>query len=184
MSEMSKGETPTQKSGKGGMRLVVIGVIVVIAILVTSIVVLAGKLNQAKKEEPKETKDVVSAENVEEVIDEWVNESEDKNIPKYYTITQNTEWTFENGSSPSNDAFVANDAGNESPVYFDVIVDATGETVYSSPVLELGARIENFALDKNLEKGDYVCTLIYHLVDENQNELTTVNVGTTIHILN
>jgi Na+-transporting NADH:ubiquinone oxidoreductase subunit NqrC len=184
MSELSKGETPTQKNGKGGIKLVVIGIIVVIAILVGTIVVLASKLNKTTKEEPKETKDVVTAENVEEVIEEWVNESEDKHIPQYYTITQNTEWSFDDGSSPSNNAFVTNDVGNESPVYFDVIVDATNETIYSSPILELGASIEKFKLDKKLEKGDYNCTLIYHLVDENQNELTTVSVGTIIHVLN
>ncbi|WP_156036113.1 hypothetical protein [Butyrivibrio sp. AE3004] len=171
-------------SGKGGSKPVVIGVVVVIAILVATIVVLVGKLNKNTKEEPKETKDVVTAENVEEVIDEWVNESNDKHVPQYYTITQNTEWTFNDGSSPSNDAYVTNDATNESPVYFDIIDDDTGETIYSSPVLELGAKIEKFKLDKKLDKGDYNCTLIYHLVDDEQNELTTVRVGTIIHVLN
>jgi hypothetical protein len=183
MSELNNGENSARTSGKGGNKLVVIGV-VVIAILLATIAVLLVRLNKPTKEEPKETKDVVTAENVEEVIDEWVNESDNKSIPKYYTITQNTEWTFSDGSSPSNDAFVTNDVENESPVYFDVIIDETGETIYSSPVLELGAKIERFELDKKLDKGDYNCTLIYHLVDENQNELTTVSVGTIIHILN
>lgn len=185
MSEMSKGETPTQKNGKGGIKLVVIGVIIVIAILACSVVVLATKLiSQNKAQEPKEEKNVITAENVEEVMDEWLNEPEPVNVPKYYTVVQNTEWTFPDGSSPSTDASVENDVENESSVYFNVIIDETGEVVFSSPILELGAKIESFSLDKALEKGDYECTVEYHLVDDDQNELTTVNVGTIIHILN
>jgi hypothetical protein len=185
MSELSKEETPTQKSGKGGTKLIVFGVIIVIAVLAGAIVVLASKLNSKNMdEEPVEKKAVITAENVEEVLDEWVNETEEKYVPKYYTVVQNTEWTFSDGSSPSTDATVENDAENETAVYFDVIVDETGETIYSSPVLELGAKIEHFKLDKALEKGDYICTVIYHLVDEEQNELISVDVGTTIHVLN
>lgn len=185
MSELSKEETPTQKNGKGGRKLVVIGVIVVIAILVGTIVVLASKMSGMQaKEETKERKGVITAENAEEVIEEWLDDTSAQNVPQYYTVVQNTEWTFPDGSSPSIDATVGNDAENESSVYFDVIVDETGETVFSSPILEIGAQIENFTLDKALEKGDYVCTVVYHLVDEEQNELTSVNVGTTIHVLN
>jgi Na+-transporting NADH:ubiquinone oxidoreductase subunit NqrC len=184
MSELSKGETPTQKNGKGGIKLVVIGIIVVICILIGAIVVLAGKLNKATKEEPKEQKNVITAENVEEVVDEWIDESQNKKVPEYFTVVQNTEWTFPDGNTESTNASVENDAENETPVYFDVIVDETGETVYSSPILELGAKLEKFKLDKALGAGTYSCTIIYHLVDEEQNELTTVNVGTTITVLN
>jgi Na+-transporting NADH:ubiquinone oxidoreductase subunit NqrC len=184
---MSKpeGENKDVKKPKGGMIVAVIAIVTVVAALVVVIVVMALRLSKRDKaEEPKEQKDVISAENVQEVLEEWVSEDEDKYIPQYFTVVQNTEWTFPDGSSPSVDAVVGNDAENETPVYFDVVVDATGETVLSSPILELGAQIEKFKLDKVLEKGDYDCTMIYHLVDEEQNELTTVNVGVTIHILN
>jgi hypothetical protein len=80
--------------------------------------------------------------------------------------------------------YVENVTDNETPVYFDLIVDETGETVYSSPVLELGAKLEKIKLDTPLEKGDYSCTMVYHLVDENQNTLTTVNVGVTVVVEN
>ena len=173
------------EKAKGGMKFVVIAIVIVIALLLAVIGVLDSKLSQSGKvEEPKEQKSVITAENAQEVIEEWVSEDEDKYVPQYFTVVQNTDWTFADGASPSINASVENDAENETPVYFDVVVDDTGETVFSSPVLELGAKIEKFELDKPLEKGDYVCTVVYHLVDEEQNELTTVNVGTTIHIEN
>ena len=182
MGELGSENKGVEKA-KGGKKPVVIAVTCVIVALLAVICVMASALFRSKAEEPKERKSVITADNAEEVIEEWINEEEEKNIPKYFTVTQNTEWTFPDGLSNSTNAFVENDKSNETPVYFEVIVDSKGEVVYSSPVLELGARIDGFSLDKALEKGDYECTIVYHLVDDEQNELTTVNVGTIIHIL-
>ncbi|WP_035772170.1 hypothetical protein [Butyrivibrio sp. VCD2006] len=179
----SEMQTTTSGERGTGMKRVLIAVVALVMVaLVVTIAVLANKL--IKKDEPKEQKNVITAENVDEVMDDWLNETPKPNAPVYYTVVQNTDWTFPDGSSPSTDATVANDKENETAVYFDVIVDETGETIYSSPVLELGAEITNFKLDKALEKGDYICTVVYHLVDENQDELSSVNIGTTIHVLN
>lgn len=187
MSELSKGETPTQKNGKGGIKLVIIGVTVVIVALVCTIVVLANKLNQSGGQatnsvdtEPKEQKSVITADNVEEVLADM--EDIPDYIPKNYTVTQSSDWIFPDGTSESTNAYVENSTDNETPMYFDLQVDETGEIVYSSPVLELGAKIQNFALDKPLEKGTYECTIIYHLVDDNQKELTHVNIGVNVEV--
>lgn len=182
MSEMSKGENPTQKSRKGGTRLVVIGIVVVIAILIGVIAVLVNKLNNTTKVEQQEKKSVITAENIEEVLEDM--EDLPDYIPKNYTVTQSSDWVFPDGSSESTNAYVENSTDNETPMYFDLQVDKTGDIVYSSPVLELGAKIQNFKLDKPLEKGTYECTIIYHLIDDDQNELTHVNVGVNIKVEN
>jgi hypothetical protein len=182
MSEMSKGETPTQKNGKGGIRFVVVGIVVVIAILIGVIVVLASKLNKSSEEEPQEKKSVITADNIEEVLEDM--EDLPDYIPKNYTVKQSSNWVFPDGTSESTNAYVENSTDNETPMYFELQVDETGDIVYSSPVLELGAKIQNFALDKPLEKGKYECTIIYHLIDDDQNELTHVNVGVNIEVEN
>jgi hypothetical protein len=189
MSELSKGETPTQKSGKGGIKLVIIGVTVVIVALVCTIVVLANKLNQSGGQatnsvdtEPKEQKSVITADNVEEVLEDMADIPD--YIPKNFTVKQSSDWVFPDGASKSTNAYVENSTDNETPVYFDLQVDKTGEIVYSSPILETGAHIQNFALDKLLEKGSYECTVIYHLIDEDRNELTYVNIGVSIEVEN
>lgn len=182
MSEMSKGEKPTQKSRKGGTRLVVIGIVVVIAILIGVIAVLVNKLNNTTKVEQQEKKSVITAENIEEVLEDM--EDLPDYIPKNYTVKQSSDWVFPDGSSESTNAYVENSTDNETPMYFDLQVDKTGDIVYSSPVLELGAKIQNFKLDKPLEKGTYECTIIYHLIDDDQNELTHVNVGVNIKVEN
>lgn len=182
MSELSGKETESKNEKKGGKRTVVIVAVVILA-LVATVVVLAVKL-LGTKEERKEKRGVITADNVEEVVGDWMNDTPGDEVPKYYTVVQNTEWNFENGDAVSSDAYVENDKDNETPVYFDVIVDESGETVYSSPILSLGAGIREIKLDTKLPKGDYVCTVVYHLIDKDENDLTTVNVGTTIHILN
>ena len=185
MSELSQGGTPTQNSGKGGIRLAVVGIVIVIVALVCVIVVLANKLNQNREQENavnEEQKSVITADNVEEVLED-IGDIPDY-IPKNYTVKQSSDWVFPDGASESINAYVENSTDNETPMYFDLQVDETGEIVYSSPVLELGAKIQNFALDKPLEKGEYECTIIYHLVDDEQNELTHVNVGVNVKVEN
>lgn len=186
MGEMSKGETPTHNSGKGGMRSLITAVLVLFAVLIGVIIFLVVKLGTQDKavvEEPKEEKGVILPENVDEVMSEWMEEP-DTYVPQNFTVVQNSDWTFPDGNSPSTDAYVENDRENEAAFYFDIVVDSTGELVYSSPILELGAKIEKFKLDKPIEAGHYDCTMTYHLVDENQKELTTVTVGMEISVLN
>lgn len=162
----------------GGKKVIIICAVVIVALLGVIVYLLTRK---PAGEQPKERKSVVTADNAEEITDNLVNPAA-LTVPETYTVTQNAEWTFPDGTAASTDAYVANVEGNETPVYFDVVVDATGEMVYSSPVLELGASLQGFKLDKTLSAGSYPCTITYHLVDDEQNTLTTVNVGVTINV--
>lgn len=169
----SQSQTEGKKGGGAGKK--VIGIVVVIIVLAAAGTLLAMKFG--KKEEPEKKKDVITADNVADLEKE---EPIPDNIPQNYTVMQNSEWYFPNGSSESTNAYVENSKDNETPIYFDLQVDQTGEIVYSSPILALGARIDKFALDTPLDKGEYVCTVIYHLVDEDENELTKVNIGVKV----
>lgn len=180
--EEGKDRNRTGKTGKG---IVVIAGII-IAVLLIAVVAMAFAMTRTKPQETAEEpekKDVITEENAEEIAEELLTVTP-TNIPQSYTVTQNSEWHFPDGNTESTDAYVENDRENETPVYFDVIIDETGETVYSSPILSLGAKIENFKLDTPLGAGTYQCTVIYHLVDEDQNELTTVEVGHVIIVEN
>ena len=181
----TQGQSQSGEKGKGKRKqLGIIIIIIVIVALIAVIGVLAMKLLNGKEEEPaeEEKKSVITAENVTEVLDDLLSEPEQ--VPAYYTVVQNTDWTFPDGASASTDAYVENDPENETAVYFDVVIDETGEQIYSSPVLELGAKLDEITLDKDLDPGDYDCTMKYHLVDEDQKELSSVDVGVNIHVEN
>lgn len=79
---------------------------------------------------------------------------------------------------------MANSKDNETAVYFDVVRNDTKETIYQSPVIPVGQDLSNITLDQDLEAGDYECTLTYHLIDDEQNTLTTVNMWLMVKVEN
>jgi hypothetical protein len=118
---------------------------------------------------------VVTKDNVDQVVKE-MNESEFV-APGYYTVTMTNEWHFADGTSISEDAYVENKEKNTNDVFFDVVLaDDESHTIYKSPVIPRGAKLESIALDEDLEPGTYDCVCIYNLIDEEQNTESTLRV--------
>jgi hypothetical protein len=182
---MSSETQSIEQNTKGdGKKKLVVGIVAAVAVVSISAAAGVGAYVASRpKEEPKEMRKVVTPETAEQVVEEIMAE-DNSNIPESYTVTQNGTWTFIDGQSASEDAYVENDKDNETSVYFDLIVDETGKKIYSSPVLKRGAAIEKFKLDTPLDAGEYECTVEYHLIDDEQNTLTTTNVGVNVVILN
>lgn len=158
------------KNGKKNRKLAVILCIAIIVVLLVIIVFLLHK-----KEEPKRNV-VVNEKNAEEVAAQMA--ATDYTEPGYYTVNMATEWHFENGDAISEDARVDNVEGNTNAVYFDVFLKGKEEEpVYSSPVIPVGSYLENIALDNALEAGTYDCVIVYHLVDEEQETVSTLRVA-------
>ena len=105
-------------------------------------------------------------------------------LPTYYEAKMNSTWYFEDGASPSTNAYVENVETNTNDVYFDVILSDTQEVIYESPVLPRGSYLQEIALDTNLSAGTYDCVIIYHLIDENQKSLSTVRFKLVIVVEN
>lgn len=99
-----------------------------------------------------------------------------------YTVSMTTNWVFDNPRTPSRNASVDNLPSNSRTVYFDVILDDTGETVLSSPYIPLGGTFENFALDADLSAGVYDATVTFFLVDDDHEVITDVSVSVTLTI--
>lgn len=177
------------KSKKNGV-LIFFLVLVIAALAVTVIFLLENKKSEKidsgltfSDEAVQEKRNVVvNKENVEELIEDL---SEEERIqPGNYEVTMNTTWNFENGSSTSSNAYVANSEANTNDVYFDVLLADTGENILKSPVLPVGSHLEEVKLDKALKKGTYDCVIVYSLIDEEQNPLSEVRVGLTINVEN
>jgi hypothetical protein len=101
----------------------------------------------------------------------------------YYITKMNVDWTFDTWNSPSQNAYVENSPDNLRTVYFDLILDETGELIYSSPFIPLGAKLENFALDSPVPAGEYSAVVTYHLVDDEFENLSSVSVAVLLRIL-
>lgn len=170
-NQKSNGVSENKKGGKIAL-IVCLGVIIA---LLSVIIVLLLKDEEAKK--PKRNV-VVTHENVDKVVQQLPEAV----APGSYEVTMNMKWNFPDGKSPSSNAYVENVVGNTNDVYFDVIRSDTGETIYESPLLPLGSHLEQITLDKDLDAGTYDCVIVYHLVDEDQNSLSTVRLTLTIII--
>lgn len=163
MSE--QGQEQEQKKKKKGGILVAIVIIALIGVIIYLLL--------SRKPEEERRNVLVTPENVESVLEE----AQEAEMAGYYTVTMNPVWHFATGKSASYDAVVINAEENTNEVYFDVVLEEDeSQILYSSPVIPLGGKLEKIELDETLEAGTYNCVVIYHLVDEEQNTLSTLRV--------
>lgn len=158
---------------------------VFLVVIIVLVIVLINVLNKNNQEEEKRTV-LVTEENAEEVAEELFLANEQEKLgPDYYTVTMEPVWTFNTGDAASEDAVVINVESNATPVYFDVFLEEDeSHVIYKSPVIPLGGELRKFKLDEALEAGNYACVAEYHLLDDDQNTISTVRVGVTIVVNN
>ena len=168
-------EMAKENKKKGG-RIALIICIIVIAALCIIIYLLLNK-----DEDKKERRDVVvNEDNVEEIL----SDLGDSVPPGSYQVTMNSTWYFENGTASSNNAYVENAEANENAVYFDVVRSDSDKTIYESPIIPVGKHLNNIKLDKKLSAGTYDCVMTYHLLDDEEESISTVRVNLEIVIEN
>ena len=158
---------------KGGKFAIAVCMVIIILLLGTVIYLLLNR-----KEEPVKRNVVVNEDNVDEVLEQFKEP-----VPATsYEVKMNSTWNFESGDVPSENAYVENVTANTNSVYFDVTRTDTGETIFESPILPVGTHLESITLDENLPTGTYDCIITYHLLDENDESISTVKLTLTINI--
>ncbi|MDR2355654.1 MAG: hypothetical protein LBE16_05615 [Clostridiales Family XIII bacterium] len=174
-------DTKEEKTRKTGIILGAVAGAVIIALIVAVIVLATGKT----AESPAAPTDiggrgtVVTPSNIEEIREQMNEPVQDG----YYETRMNVDWVFPTAQSPSTNAYVENSPNNTRTVYFDLTLPDTNELIYSSPFIPVGAKLENFALDTTLPAGEHAAIVTYHLVDDDNQELSTVSVSVNIKIL-
>lgn len=169
-----------EKKGKIPVTGIVIAGLVVVVVLMGVQILTTRSTPVPAEESPKQRSYLVTEDNVDEVV-EAIQTPSPAPYTTSYTATMNSEWYFADGHSPSDNAYVENSVGNYWPVWFDVTLDS-GETIYESPILPVNSHIRNFALDTPLEAGAYSAVVTYHLVDENQTELSSLSIAVSIQV--
>lgn len=168
--------TNRKKSGnsdkKGGKIVTAVCVVIIIVLLAVILYLLFGR-----QEKPRRNV-VVNEDNVEEVLRDLPEPVEATS----YEATMNSTWNFASGDAPSYDAYVKNAEANTNAVYFDVVRTDTEETIYESPILPVGSYLEDITLDTDLPAGTYDCVLTYHLLDEDEESVSTVRLTLTVVI--
>jgi hypothetical protein len=174
------GQGDEKKGGKGVLiagAVVIVGLVAVIAVMGSLLLNRPEPVAPQEEEPPQQRSMLVTEDNLDEVISEL--ETPPANVPQYFTANMNSTWNFPDGRT-SVDAYVGNYMDNETPLYFDVSLTDTGETVFESPVIPLGGQLNGITLNRTLDDGTYSADLVYHLIDENQRTLTTVTMAVTL----
>jgi predicted metalloprotease len=173
--ETQRTDAEIGKKGGGSKGIVIVALVVVVAILIGVIVYLV-----MPKEEEKRNK-VVTQDNVEEIIDE-MDQSEFIE-PGYYRVSMTNDWHFPDGKSASTDAYVENVVSNTNDVYFDIfLADDEEHAILESPIIPIGGSMKDITLDEDLDAGTYDCVMVYHLIDDDQNTLSTLRITLTITV--
>lgn len=170
-----------QEEKKGGKKTLSIVILVLIILVMAGVI--AYLLMSRKPAEEERRNVVVTPDNVEEVIQQM--EEEEYVAPGYYTVTMNFDWHFAAGDAVSEDAYVENAVENTNSVYLDLFLAEDEENaIYKSPVIPVGSSLEDIALDTPLSAGTYDCVAVYHLVDDDQNTISTLRVTVTVTVDN
>ncbi len=168
------------KGGKGGKIALIVCFVVIIALVgVIGYLLLHDEDNE---DNPSKRNVVVNEENAEQVASEMIGQ--EKTPAGFYQVTMNSTWNFTSGDAASENAYVENANANTNSVYFDIVRNDTEETIYESPILPVGTHLEEITLDTVLPAGTYDCVMIYHLLDENDEPVSSLNMGLTIVIEN
>ena len=179
MSEDKKEQTQS-KDKKGGVNwpIIIIGAIIIVLLVAVIVILLLKKdpVVEAPKEEGTKREVLVTEDNVKEIAKEMEKEVKEYVPPGMYTATMNFTWHFASGDAESTDSYVANDPENTNDIYFDVFLQEDEENaIYESPVIPRGSELRNIRLKKELDPGTYDCILVYHLIDEEQNTMSTAS---------
>lgn len=152
--------------------LIVGFLLIIVAIGVVGYFVMQPK----PQEETKKGALVVDESNLDE-IQEMFAEPVDDGL---FEVNMNTVWYFQNGTSASRNAYLANGEANHLPLSFEIIVEE--EVIYSSTVIPVGNKIKEIILDKELPKGQYAARCQYYLWNEDGTENSNFGVNLTLII--
>jgi hypothetical protein len=190
MSDNTQEKGNQSGSAKRGFIIIAIFLVIIIA-LVAVIAFLLGRNtggsdagtdtgnNENGREVVGSARVVLDEDSAANVMEEMREEVEEG----MFECKMSMEWTFPDGSAASKDAYVANSTNNKYPIYFDVTLNDTGEKVYSSPVLPVGAELTNFSLDKDLDPGTYKATVLYSLIRDEESQEVISSAGFVIKII-
>ncbi len=100
-----------------------------------------------------------------------------------FHISINPEPIFANGTAEGN-LEIENVPNNLYLMRVEIILDDTGETIYSTKYIEPNMHIQSAALDVELEAGEYPATAVFYAYDqETLTEMGNVSCQLTIYIL-
>ena len=174
--EIQEGTNNSQKKNK----MMILLFVIVIAVLLGVIVWLVFFRNSETDDAQGQRAVLVDENNQDTVMDDIGDKVEKGMFECRMTMT----WNFTGGGQETSDAYVANSENNTYAICFDVVDNESGETLYSSPYILVGSEISGFVLDKKLPAGSHEATVMYTLVDQDNDyeEISSAGFVVTLNV--
>lgn len=80
-----------------------------------------------------------------------------------------TDWVFPDGSSEATDAMLGNSPNNTKPIRCELLLDETGEKLFETNVIPVGALVSPIKLNQDLDAGTYDATCMIYLMNEKED---------------
>lgn len=164
------------KASKSSKTVLIIG-IVLILVAVAAIAICIHIMNGGNDNTEPVGNLVIDESNLEDAastLDQMVQDG-------MFEVKMNSTWHFPDGKSASSNAYLANVANNNAPIYFEVILD-DGTVAYKSTVIPVGSQIKTIKLDKALANGSYSAVCQYHLLNDDGSEISSFGVNIDLEI--
>lgn len=143
--------------------ILLIGMVLILVVVIAVLVFLLLKKDTAEPEKNESAAVYMIDEgNYQQIMKEMESEVREG----YFETYMNTEWTFSDGTSKTTDAVLGNSPNNTKPIRCEVQLRDTGEVVFATGVLPVGAQVPPFKLDVDLDAGVYEAVCMIYLLNE------------------
>lgn len=153
-----------KNSSKKTVALVCVIIVLLLVIIGLVLVIFFFKKN---KDETVDKPILITKENANEVVGDLEESSTDTS----FNCRMSYNWTV--NDKKSEDAYVANTDYNHYPIYFEVRDDTSQKIIYQSAKIPVGSEIKGITLNQRLEQGIHPATVIYHLIDDKGEEVSS-----------
>jgi len=174
-----------KENSNKSMKVILIAVIILLLIVIGVLVfVVLNKKEQAAQVQTSEAVNsgteiaydtgavVTDEESLQKAYDEMVEKAKEGSM----ALEMKTEAISSDGENF--ECKLANSVKNKYDMYMVLYRDDTQEEIYRSGLIPIGKEISSFKVNKKLEKGTYVCTLVYNQVEDDHSTVhAQVNVG-------
>lgn len=103
--------------------------------------------------------------NYQQILDDMSEQVQEGYFETYMT----SDWTFPDGSSEATDAMLGNSPNNTKPIRCELLLSETGEKIFETGVIPVGALVSPIKLDRKLDAGTYEATCMIYLMDEKED---------------
>ena len=164
-------EKTTERKAGNRKPLLIIGIVLLVLILAAAAVFIWAKFFRDTGYERYQFDTAAMAGRIQQMTEEEIQAELNRVVEEgMFNISIASAIVFPSPTSEG-EARIENIAANHYHMQVDITLDETGETVYSSKLIQPGYSIENIKLEKELEPGEYAATAVFNAITQQELQL-------------